>query len=62
MEKFHNDREKAISWFKNLPFIKARSLSVSHLNRLTDPSRLTGREIENIWKKEVKGESAHINQ
>jgi hypothetical protein len=72
MRNFHSDREEAISWFKKLPIAKARALAINHTGRfinisgrftnLLSPSCLTGKEIEDIWKTETKGENARINQ
>lgn len=54
------DRTKAIEWWNKLPmfnmdFPSKRMLSNIYYQR--EPSFLTGREIEEIWKKEILKEN-----
>lgn len=65
-KKVESTREQALAWWNNLPheiqgkhWFKFRD---NNFTPSTNPSNLTGREIEEIWNKEVNGECSKCKQ
>jgi len=51
---FHSDRQKAIEWWESLPFALARCKATNLRKFPTQPDRLTGREVEELWKADCR--------